>query len=294
MLLGLVAAASAATFDHPPADLRVGFGDDWTWAPGGDLLDGQLVAATHTPTGGGAIVRADPFDPAMVPALVREQVGDVDAAVSGDLLAKALVAGQTDGSHDRTVYLGLSDVAGPRIGRWVLLMPADGDEPERLWWHATWRTATHVAQLVAWAPSRHAPAFTAAMRALEPALGSVSGREPPATLLHRHNGACDGPASLDRMAAVAASASFPRAKAALASGDWTPAGRTVAELRAIGLLLGGLDACVPVAARRTRACDVWERDSDSPRSAAIAAAATACLDADRSVQRALTGALTPR
>jgi hypothetical protein len=250
------------------SDVTIDFPADWRVAAGGTLVEGQLVQAAHLPTGGGLAVRVDPISDWVLPDRVRERIGDVDAAASADRWAQALAASQTDGSADRTVYLGLSDVAGARVGRWVFTEPAHDGEPARVWWHAVWRSETHWAQVVAWVPEDRFPAFLPAMRELETRLGTSW--TAPAALLFRAEAGCDGPASVDRMAAVASSRRFAAARQKGATG--------LDELRQIGGLLAITEACTKDVAKEVRACTLHDRVSDTDRSKRAQQALVTCID----------------
>lgn len=293
-LFAAAALAEAGPWSDPASGLQVAFPDGWTWTPGGAVLDGQLVQATHTPTGGGAVVRVEPFDAAALPEVVRARIGDVAAALSADRYAEALALSQTDGSADRTLYLGFSDTAGARVGRWVFYEPATGTDPARIWWHAFWQQGDQYGQLVAWVPEDRFTTFLPAMRALEASLGTTTGYSPPAALLVKHEGACDGPASVDRMAAIAASGPYADARAALRDGAWTADALALAEIRALGALVAGVDGCVRQRAREVRACTVHEKASDTARSQRLQAEVTACLADDKATKKGLETALQPR
>lgn len=292
-MIGLLVGAAWAWTD-PATGLSVDLPTGWTEVPLTVTLGGAVFQATNDATGGGLVVRALPFDAASLPESVRAKVGDVDAALSADRVAQATALSQDDGSAAHTVYLGLSDVAGARVGRWVFAAAPVGTDPPRLWWQVYWRSNTYVGQIVAWVPADHVAAFVPAMRAVETALSTTDGYAPPAALLFRATGGCDGPASVDRMAAIAASSPFQAATAALATGAWTDNARALTELGALGTLLSATDACVKRAASDVRACEVWERPSDTDRSHALQTAVVACIDADRDVAKAIAMTSTPR
>ena len=137
--------------------------------------------------------------------------------------------------------------------------------------HATWRVATGWAQLVAWVPAARLSDFVPAMRAVESGLGRVDGLPPPAALLWRTDGGCDGPASIDRMAAIAHTTRFATARAATTD--------RATELATLGALVQDVDRCVEFAAKDARACELWEKSSTTDRSVAAQTALVACVDA---------------
>lgn len=239
-------------------------------------------------------MRVAPFNTSQFPPWILQQIGDIDAAVSADRYATAIALSQDDDSRDHTLYLGLSDVVGARVGRWVFAMPATDVDPARIWWHATWRTKTHYAQLVAWAPQTALPAFLPAMRDMETHLTTTDGYVVPATLLAERSGACQGPAGLDRMATIASSGVYIDARARLTSGSWTDLGRAEAEIQSLGVLIAATEDCVRSAATKAHACEVWERVSDTDRSRALTTGVQACLADDKASRKALDRALTPR
>ncbi len=273
-MVGLIASlgtTSALAWTDPTSGAEVPLPPDWSLVSVTLPLDGSLVQAVHAPTGGGFVVRVQPYDPSMLPAKVQMRVGDVEAALSADRFVQALAASQPDVGADHTVYLGFSDTTGARVGRWVFADPPTATEPARVWWHATWRVATGWAQLVAWVPETRLADFVPAMRAVEWGLGRVDGQAPPAALLWRTDGSCDGPASVDRMAAIAHTARFGVARAR------TPDRAT--ELATLGGLVTDVDRCIEIAAKSANACELWEKASATERSAKAQAALVACVDA---------------
>lgn len=288
-LVGLALAATGPWTD-PALDARVDFDASWTWESGGTLLEGQRLQAVHTPTGGGAALRLAPIETWFddVPKRQVRKLGDLEGALTPEKFARVIALGQDDGSADRTVYLGLSDTHGSTVGRWVFYEPASEDEPARYWWHTYWRTPGHFAQLVAWVPAERLVPFAAAMRTLEGGLGTVSDWNPPDSLLYRTGQpGCEGPAMADRMAAVAQSPAYARARQRLGAADLTGVERTVTELRALTALLEGADACVHQEAPGVRACEVYERASQTERSQRLQRALPGCIAEHRLVQQAL-------
>ena len=271
------ALAGAGAWTDVGRDVKVDWPAGWTWTPGGALFDGQLVQAVYGPTGAGAVVRFSPVAAVDLPAAALGRLADVDGALSAERWAETIAHSQTDGSERNTRYLGPSDVAGSRVGRWVFVADVPG-EPSRLWWHATWRTPTGFGHLVAWAPVQTADAFVIAMRGVERGLGTVSGWRAPDALLWQAASGCDGPASLDRIVAIAAAPGFAQARVAISR---RPVGdRGVAEITAIGGLLERAKRCLEPAAKAARACSVHDRVGDGARSSALRAAYDACLAAD--------------
>lgn len=268
--LALVAPVARAWTD-PASGAEVPLPTGWSEVPVTLPLDGALVQAVHAPTGAGLVVRVQAYDPSMLPAKVQVRVGDVEAALSADRFVQALAASQPAEATDATVYLGLSDTTGPRVGRWVFTEPPHDAETARVWWYATWRVATGWAQLVAWVPAARLAEFVPAMRAVEWGLGRIDDQPPPAALLWRTDGGCDGPASVDRMAAIAHTTRFATARAATTD--------RATELATLGALVNDVDRCVETAAKAARACELWEKDSTTERSFTAQTALIACVDA---------------
>ncbi len=284
LLIGIAAAALAAPWTHAETDVRIDFPDSWTPVEVDvqtQLVPGQLLQVVHEPTGGGAVVRAQPVVELLaMPPRILERVGDVEAAMAADRYARVVMLSQEDKVlEDATVYLGISDVVGARVGRWAFTTPATESDPERLWWHATWRTSTHFVELIGWVPTDRIAPFAAAMRTVERNLGAASGWAPGSAMLFRDTRAkCEGPAAADRMRAIAASQAYAQGKAAVQA-DATDASATVlAELTLLGELLTQADRCVRESALDNKACSVYERASDSARSVAVQQGIVGCLD----------------
>jgi len=295
----LTAAALAAPWVHEPTDARIGFNPDWTVTQGGSMVSGQLAQAVHVPTGGGLIVRAQPTSAILdLPERVLNRVGDVEAGMSADRYAMVVALSQEDEALIlNTRYLGFSDVAGARVGRWVFFTDATDTEPGRMWWHTTWRTSSHFLEIISWVPDDRSRPFMAAMRTLEGNVGPAGAWQPGAALLYRKPvGKCDGPASVDRMAAVARSKQYAVAKAALRVPSAHPNTSAIVELGILGAFIADADACVQEMASSVGACSVHERRSDTQRSKEMQQAVVRCLEtAERSslAVEALLGSTEP-
>ena len=125
----------------------------WQWLSDGqlaDLVPGQTGAAavsseialvTRAEAAGPWIEGVDPF--------TAQQVGDVDAFVSGETLLSR--QRQKAGETVRTLYQG--PASHPSVARWVHVTPGTG----LVWWRLAWRQGEDFQQVMAWAPADRLP-----------------------------------------------------------------------------------------------------------------------------------------
>ena len=208
----------------------------WVW-----LADGQLEGLVPHQVGAAAksseialVTRAedaqgwvDQVDP-----LVRRQVGDVDAFVSGDFLLSRQHARAEETT--RTLYQGPSEVPG--VARWVY---TSGD---RVWWRLAWRSDDRLEQVLAWAPVDGLDDLSQDMRALE---GSSTFEVAPMLVVGGH---CDTSRTVDRRAVLEASVRREDARP-----------QTAAEALAVdGIVTRAIERCLAEVVPRTGACRVYE------------------------------------
>ncbi|MCP4807712.1 MAG: hypothetical protein GY913_26995 [Proteobacteria bacterium] len=205
------------------------------------LTDGQLDGLVPHQVGAAAatadvalVTRAEAAQPWVdqVDPLVRRQVGDVQAFVSGDYLLSRQHARAEETT--RTLYQGPATTPG--VARWVYF---SGD---RVWWRLSWRTGDQIEQVLAWAPADALDRLAEDMSALE----SDSTFEVDPMLVI--GGACDTTRTVDRRAVVEASVRRADARA-----------QTVAEQLAIdGIVTRAAETCLAQVLPTTGACRVLE------------------------------------
>ena len=148
---------------------------------------------------------------------------------------------------------------------------------EHVWWHATWRTATHFGQLVGWDTREHVAELFAAMRELEAGLGSASGYRAESRLAWADKSrGCESTDQVDRARSIRESEAHAALAAEAATWDVEPRLR---ELDGIAELVATVNHCVELEAGRSNLCAVAEVEG-GPRSP-FEERVTACLDSAR-------------